>query len=70
MGGNVFSSKDKIRGMLSRLLEYIFQNMLSISCGGVKVFGVVCILKLQGPIHLQVHKKLNHYFCTRIFEPI
>ena len=40
-GKNSLSSKVKIRGMLHRLIEYIFQNMLSTDfhlkkvCGGV-----------------------------------
>ena len=58
--GNLFSSKVKNRGMLSRLLEYMFHNMLcTSSCFevSIKLRSVLefAILKLQGFIHLLVH---------------
>lgn len=46
LGGNLFSSKIKTRGMLSRLLEYILQQMLTTNFYKIKVSGGVCIFKI------------------------
>ena len=69
VGGSSSSSKVQIRGMLSRLLEYIFQNILSTNfhkikvSGGVWVFKIAWIHSFTGPL------KTHFLLFQKMFEP-